>query len=90
LEEREGFTQLLKSGEVELVERGEVGISLTGNLEASGTNEARLQFRPFGENRATFGLRRQDSTMSAAGSVQLSLEGKVLFSGSLFLPIGKS
>ena len=78
--------QLLKSGEVEVVERGEVGISLTGetrffwnfylsklsptrkpgdkatktclhqdylppgNLEASGTNEARLQFRLFGEN----------------------------------------
>jgi len=72
------------------VERGEVEINLTGNLEASGSNEARLQFRPFVENRATFGLRRPDSMMSAAGSIQLSLEGKVLFSGSLFLPMGKS
>jgi len=90
LEEREGFTQLLKSGEVEVVERGEVDISLTGNLEASGSNDARIQFRSFVENRATFGLRRPDSMMSAAGSIQLSLEGKVLFSGSLFLPMGKS
>ena len=67
--------QLQKSGEVEVVERGDVVIGLTGdfknpyyddeddiddkcedntqagNLEASGTNDARLQFRPFVENR---------------------------------------
>jgi len=90
LEEREGFTQLLKSGEVEVVERGEVVIGLTGNLEASGTNDARLQFRPFVENRVTFAVKRPDHTMSAAGMIQLSLEDKVLFSGPLFLPLDKS
>ena len=35
--------------------------------------------------RATFGLRRPDSMMSAAGSIQLSLEGKVMIKRTMMM-----
>lgn len=91
LEEREGFQLLAKSGEVEVAEREEVALTLTGNLLLAGQGEAKVQFKPFAENRATFSVRRGDLGISAAGSLQLTATNKqVLYSGPIFFPLAKS
>jgi len=90
LEEREGFLLLSRSPEVAVGEKVELEVTLQGNLTLVGEESARLQFRPFSENRVTLGVVRRDAAISAAGSLTLTGEGGVLHTGPLFLPLTKA
>ena len=65
LEERENFTPLAKSEELDILDKSEILITISGNLVTISDSAQKLVFRPFMENRATLGLRRPPLLLQA-------------------------
>ena len=90
LEERENFTPLAKSEELDILDKSEILITISGNLVTISDSAQKLVFRPFMENRATLGLRRRETTAPAAGKVEVSTDcEKVVFTMPMFLQMGE-
>ena len=88
LEEREGFTRLACSGDMDLPEGCEVRIAVSGNLEPLPSTSNQLVFRPFQENRLNIGLRRKEVSSLAAGKVEIFTEDDdIVFAKHLVLKI---
>ena len=89
LEERENFTSLAKSEELDIAEKSEIQISISGNLALISSSSQKLIFRPFMESRATLSLKRKESTSMAAGKVVINTDvDRVVFTKHMVLNIG--
>ena len=89
LEERENFTLLAKSDELNILDKSEILITISGNLEPISDSAHKLVFRPFIENRATLGMRRKETTAPAAGKVEVSTDCEmVVFTMPINLQMG--
>ena len=89
LEERENFTSLAKSEELDIAEKSEIQISITGNLVPISSSSQKLIFRPFTESRATLSLKRKEITSMVAGKVEITADvDRVVFTKHMVLNIG--
>ena len=89
LEERENFTSLAKSEELDIAEKSEIQISITGNLAPISSSSQKLIFRPFMESRATLSLKRKEITSMVAGKVEITTDlDRVVFAKHMVLNIG--
>ena len=89
LEERENFTSLAKSEELDIAEKSEIQISITGNLALISSSSQKLIFRPFMESRATLSLKRKEITSMVAGKVEITTDlDRVVFAKHMVLNIG--
>ena len=85
LEEKESFVKLHSSDKLEILDKSEISVRVTGNLEpapapapAPGPGQeggvggvARLVFRPFVENRVTVALRRREQDSPPVGKLEV-------------------
>ena len=89
LEERENFTSLAKSEELDIAEKSEIQISISGNLEPISSLSQKLIFRPFTESRATLSLKRKEITSMVAGKLEITTDlDRVVFAKHMVLNIG--
>jgi len=89
LEERENFTSLAKSDELDILDKSEIIVTISGNLEPVSDSIHKLVFRPFTENRTTLGLKRQEIEGMAAGKVEVSTDyDKLLLTKHLVFNLG--
>ena len=90
LEERENFTTLAKSEELDVPDKSEIQITISGNLMPISSSGQKVVFRPFTENRATLSLKRKETTSMAAGKVEVSTDmEKVVFTKHMVLTLGE-
>ena len=61
LEEKENFTKLFTSKKLEFLDKSEISVKVSGNLEAvcDLSTSTKLTFRPFVENRLTIPIKRK-------------------------------
>ena len=78
LEERENFNALAKSEELDITEKSDIQISISGNLAPTSGTSQKLVFRPFTENRATLSLKRKEINSMAAGKVEIVMDEEVV------------
>ena len=78
LEERENFNALAKSEELDITEKSDIQISISGNLSTTSGTSQKLVFRPFTENRATLSLKRKEINSMAAGKVEIVMDEEVV------------
>ena len=85
LEEKESFVKLHSSDKLEILDKSEISVRVTGNLEPApapapapgpgpgqeGGGVARLVFRPFVENRVTVALRRREQDSPPVGKLEV-------------------
>ena len=92
LEEKENFSPLFVSEKMELLDKNEISVKLTGNLEAVSEGETRMVFRPFIENRLTTALKRREKDSPALGKLEIlnDLDSRKLHSMPLVLNRKKS
>ena len=70
LEEREGFTKMFSSDKLEFLDKSELFVKVTGNLETC-SDQAKLTFRPFLENRITIPIRRREPDSTPVGKIEI-------------------
>ena len=70
LEEKEGFTKMFSSDKLEFLDKSEVFVKVTGNLETC-SDSAKLIFRPFLENRITIPIRRREPDSTPVGKIEI-------------------
>lgn len=88
LEERENFTALAKTDELDVPEKSEIKISMSGNLAPIPGTQQQLVFRPFTENRVTLSLKRKEIASMAAGKVEIVMdEDKVVLTKHMVLKL---
>ena len=75
LEEKEGFIKLFSSDKLEFLDKSEIFVKLTGNLETETV--PRLTFRPFVENRITIGVRRREPDSTPVGKLEITNDSDV-------------
>ena len=71
LEEKENFTLLGKSAELDILDKSEMQLRISGNMETISGSVQKINFRPFMENRATVELKRKEADAPAAGQVEV-------------------
>lgn len=77
LEEKESFVKLHNSDKLQILDKSEISVRVTGNLEPApgpgqeGGGGARLVFRPFVENRVTVALRRREQDSPPVGKLEV-------------------
>jgi len=73
LEDKENFTQIFYSSDkTEFLDRGELMVRITGNLEAAvELTPVKMTFRPFAENRLTVPIRRKEPEATPVGRLEL-------------------
>ena len=69
LEEKENFTLLGKSAELDILDKSEMQLRISGNIETISGSVQKLNFRPFTENRASMEIKRKEAYAPAAGQV---------------------
>ena len=71
LEEKENFTLLGKSAELDILDKSEMQLRISGNMETISGSVQKINFRPFMENRVTVELKRKEADAPAAGQVEV-------------------
>ena len=90
LEEKENFTLLGKSEELDILDKSEMQLRVSGNIETISGSVQKLNFRPFMENRATMEIKRKEAYAPAAGQVAVITDcEEVLFTMPLLLEMGE-
>ena len=88
LEERENFTTFAKTDELDVPEKSEIKVSMSGNLAPIPGTQQQLVFRPFTENRVTLSLKRKEIASMAAGKVEIVMdEDKVVLTKHMVLKL---
>ncbi|CAG9824123.1 unnamed protein product, partial [Phaedon cochleariae] len=79
LEHQEHFTEIAKSRDIEVLEGKEVFMEFAGNLVPilQSTDQPRLGFKAFRENRMAFNMRLRDQDDEATGRIVFMGEAKV-------------
>ena len=90
LEEKENFTLLGKSAELDILDKSEMQLRISGNMETISGSVQKINFRPFMENRATVELKRKEAYAPAAGQVEVITDcEEVLFTMPLLFKMGE-
>ena len=74
LEEKENFTKLFTSQKLEFLDKSELSVKVSGNLEAAcdSLTSTRLTFRPFVENRLTIPIKRKEPQSTPVGKLEIT------------------
>ena len=80
LEEKENFTRLFVSEKMVFLDRCEISLKVTGNLETLSDNSAqsKLIFRPFAENRITIPLKKCHPESPPVGKLEIVNDSEAL------------
>ena len=90
LEEKENFTLLGKSAELDILDKSEIQLKISGNMETISGSVQKINFRPFMENRATMELKRKEVYAPSAGKVEVVTDcEEVLFTMPLLFQMGE-
>ena len=79
-EEKENFTRLFVSDKMVFLDRSEISLKITGNLETLSDNAAqsKLIFRPFSENRITIPLKKCHPESPPVGKLEIINDSEAL------------
>ena len=74
LEEKENFTKLFTSQKLEFLDKSELSVKVSGNLETAydSVTSTKLTFRPFVENRLTIPIKRKEPQSTPVGKLEIS------------------
>ena len=90
LEEKENFTLLGKSEELDILDKSEMQLRISGNMETISGSVQKINFRPFMENRAIVELKRKEAYAPAAGKVEVITDcEEALFTMPLLFKMGE-
>merc|ERR1719480_759838 len=90
LEEKENFTLLGKSAELDILDKCEIQLKISGNMETISGSTQKINFRPFMENRVTVELKSKESHAPTVGKVEFVTDcEEVLFTMPLLFQLGQ-